>query len=644
MYVTTNTTGQFHATQTNADGTKQHWSWSGGHSVANSEWKLADLFGDGRDVFHTVTSSGVHKATRLNKDGTVQNFTWNGGHSPVGGVSELVDLFGEGRNIFYTHNSSGTHYATQLNSDGTKQNWTWTGAFAPENAGWRLADPFGEGRRVFLTIFSKPTDVISNNYNNGSGRISFRISRLNKDGSVDNYESQRNIDDNVLYDGQWEMVDLFGIGRDSFFMARYDLSGDSPPTNATAARHLRINPHPVTPNALSFSSYTVGVDLPVGPEGVQFADIFGVGRKFYYTYKGNGEHFAISFQPSPYQLYNWTDAENTHGQGMQMGDIFGDGREAFVAPDSSGNIYSLRFSNQKPDLINKVISGLDAETAITYKSLTDLTPGFYTKGTGATYPDRDLQLPLYMVSSTSSDNGIGGQNTRDFSYEAAKANVYGRGFLGFGKITSVDNTSGITRHQEYLQSWPFIGAMSASSSWHNGNQLSQVSQTFAQASPTTNSRFVYMDQRTESSWDLNQAALPTVNVQNTYDCTATPTNCYGNLTQKVTSASDGISQTLDQTFANNSTDWLIGQVTRSELTADGVTRTKAYEYHANTGLLTKETVEPDNNQLRLDTVYQHDVFGNMSQETVSSLQPVIRLLPVVVSNTVMIPVAVFRLR
>jgi len=52
-----------------------------------------------------------------------------------------------------------------------------------------------------------------------------------------------------------------------------------------------------------------------------------------------------------------------------------------------------------------------------------------------------------------------------------------------------------------------------------------------------------------------------------------------------------------------------------------ITRTTSYEYDADTGLLTKEIVEPDNAQLRIDIEYpiaNYDSYGNRTKVTVSS--------------------------
>ena len=49
-----------------------------------------------------------------------------------------------------------------------------------------------------------------------------------------------------------------------------------------------------------------------------------------------------------------------------------------------------------------------------------------------------------------------------------------------------------------------------------------------------------------------------------------------------------------------------------------VTRVSAFEYDPATGLLVKETIEPDQPQYRLDTAYTHDAFGNRVSVAVSS--------------------------
>jgi len=77
---------------------------------------MADLFGDGRQVYYTHDTIGNHFATRLNPDGTLQNLTWSGGQQVGNGGWAMADLFGDGWQVYYTHNTSGQHFATRFSS------------------------------------------------------------------------------------------------------------------------------------------------------------------------------------------------------------------------------------------------------------------------------------------------------------------------------------------------------------------------------------------------------------------------------------------------------------------------------------------------------------------------------------------------
>jgi len=64
---------------------------------------------------------------------------------------------------------------------------------------------------------------------------------------------------------------------------------------------------------------------------------------------------------------------------------------------------------------------------------------------------------------------------------------------------------------------------------------------------------------------------------------------------------------------------LVGLLATSAPTwAASATRTSGFEYDPISGLLTKESVEPDQPELRLDTAYTYDAFGNKTQVVVSS--------------------------
>lgn len=53
----------------------------------------------------------------------------------------------------------------------------------------------------------------------------------------------------------------------------------------------------------------------------------------------------------------------------------------------------------------------------------------------------------------------------------------------------------------------------------------------------------------------------------------------------------------------------------TEVSAETLTRTSAFQYDAATGLLVKEIIEPDNASLCLVTTYAYDAYGNKTSAT-----------------------------
>jgi hypothetical protein len=87
------------------------------------------------------------------------------------------------------------------------------------------------------------------------------------------------------------------------------------------------------------------------------------------------------------------------------------------------------------------------------------TAAVYTKDTGtnkAVYPKLDIQSPMYVVSSVTSSNGVGGVNTTNYTYGGLKAEI-GRGMLGFRWTKSTELATGIESYTEYRQDFPFTG-------------------------------------------------------------------------------------------------------------------------------------------------------------------------------------------
>lgn len=144
---------------------------------------------------------------------------------------------------------------------------------------------------------------------------------------------------------------------------------------------------------------------------------------------------------------------------LVVGDFNGDGRSDLMAKgyyfSSPADIIQIK-PNGTEHLLAKVADGHNLITSFNYKLLTDKStfPYVYNRtvslddpanGGGINY----VQIPLHVVSSISSPNGVGGTSTTTFTYEDAVVHKRGKGFLGFKKVYSNNLTAEQTDIAEY---------------------------------------------------------------------------------------------------------------------------------------------------------------------------------------------------
>src|SRR5690606_23618593 len=99
-----------------------------------------------------------------------------------------------------------------------------------------------------------------------------------------------------------------------------------------------------------------------------------------------------------------------------------------------------------PDLAVSITDGFGVDVNPTYVTIANSN---YTMGTGATYPERDFQGPLYVVSSLSATSGASDGSpssyTTTFWYYTARIDVSGRGLSGFDRVRMTDGRNGLIR-------------------------------------------------------------------------------------------------------------------------------------------------------------------------------------------------------
>ncbi|MEX0968465.1 MAG: T6SS effector amidase Tae4 family protein [Bacteroidia bacterium] len=202
-------------------------------------------------------------------------------------------------------------------------------------------------------------------------------------------------------------------------------------------------------SGISFTNYTDNTDY------VRTGDYNGDGKCDILHVQNNQNdwksylNFHLSegntFAAETFVLNYFVHFTNTLGSG----DFNGDGRVEEVDRFDSGDpCKMLYFNRDGQDLrLQRISNGLNQSTIFDYSWLSKATN--YIKGSTSTYPLTDIQAPIPVVSTLSTDNGLGGLTTVNFSYEGAIIHRQGRGFLGFSKVTSSNVTSGVKSVQEF---------------------------------------------------------------------------------------------------------------------------------------------------------------------------------------------------
>jgi hypothetical protein len=274
--------------------------------------------------------------------------------------------------------------------------------------------------------------------------------------------------------------------------------------------------------------------------------------------------------------------QNADGWQMFTPDIDGDGRSdvllfAFTINPANFTVITSR----SPSLALTATSfttGLGATTNITYAPLTQA--GVYTKGSGAVYPQQDVQGPLYVVSQVDAPTGVGSPAfyTSTYHYWSARFDLVGRGFLGFAQMNVNDPQTGIVTGTAFNQNFPLIGTVAwewkgiwpqALNSTSNTYQFVNASGTSAVSSPSTASApyRVSLLSSTAASSDLDGTTIPTVTT--TYGPYTGPNpgyDAFNNPLSITVSTPDGYSKTTNNTYTNDTANWFLGRLIQSQVT------------------------------------------------------------------------------
>jgi RHS repeat-associated protein len=323
--------------------------------------------------------------------------------------------------------------------------------------------------------------------------------------------------------------------------------------------------------------------------------------------------------------------------GIVRADFNGDGTLDSACYDSVAKTWTVTLagSSSFPDLIKTVTDGNGLVSAFTYKSLSDSS--VYTNGTGAAYPMKDVHGGSPVVSQLSVDaaSGVtsGATLSTMYTYTGNRMNVLRRVSLGFETITATDVATGVSTKTTYSQVFPTVGlSIGFEKRAKSGTQLlSSRANTLASFSTVSGSYYPYVRASKTTSYDLDGTALPTVQMQvGTAAIVSDGIDQYGNVTSQVdtvTNGSDVFGTTTTSVFSNDSSSWLIGQLTDVQITktapsVPAVMREVSFAYNSY-GQLSSQTTQPGTAALALTTTFTRDAsFGVMTQESQSWIDPI----------------------
>jgi RHS repeat-associated protein len=574
---------------------------------------------------YMLVSSTIQYVFLSNGDGTFQQLgsTIPGGAnfgSPTTAWTPLVgDFNGDGRTD-YMMISATIQYVFLSNGDGTFQAIGTTLANgvnfgAPPTAGWIpiTGDFNGDGLTDYVMISGTLQYV---NLSNGDG--TFQQTGTTLPGGL-NFGSPI---------AGWLPIlgDFNGDGLVDFMMIsptlRFLFTSNGDGTFQIAGTTL--------PNGLNLGSPVTNWQPIVGDfNGDGKADYMLISANLRYVFVSNGDgSFAqsgvtIPSAPSygtPITL--WTPI---------VGDFGGDGKTdyALIAGATQYVFLTDSVSGQNPfSRLTSITTGLSATIDVAYSPLT--WSGFYTRYCCQAYPTVDTEPALYVAQSVATSNGIGGSYSVTYDYGGARADLSGRGFLGFAWMSVTDQQTGIVQTTSYNQSYPTTGLAAARTKTLGALALNSTSFSYNPASEGGTRYAVNLAQSVEGSADLNGATLPTVTTSYQYDG-------YGDPTQIVVSTSDGATKTTNNSYlAPDTTNWILGRLATAQVTSclpGGAcqvpcapsalcsTRSSSFAYDPASGLLTDEYIEPGSGNalgvLTRHTQYGHDAYGNKTSVTVT---------------------------
>jgi RHS repeat-associated protein len=349
-------------------------------------------------------------------------------------------------------------------------------------------------------------------------------------------------------------------------------------------------------------------------------------------------------------------SESGEDTGVRTLDINGDFIEDIFVwkKDTSGADEKATFINQslRRDILTSVTDGMDFRVQFYYRTMTvgfksDGTPfedrggHFYTAAKSpGTYPILAAVPPVHAVEQVSMfESGNQLSESYRYRYGGFRVNSKRGSPLGFEWQETINMATGMSQWSQYAQDEHLVGRKLVDEVRHNPNFLkssddnpserigNKQTSTFTdwgvevrnglKNSAGTNFRFVnvHLKKSTNTLFDLGGEQLGSQVDTFMYDT-------FGNAEIVESKRSDGSGSRIDSQFENHVDSWHLGRLKKSTSTlfnaeGDKLKRSAEFDYHAATGMLSKELTFAGTPKA-VTISYEYDAFGNKVKSITSA--------------------------